>query len=120
MHLVERHESIWKLLGTPRGDARLRDGVPSKTGRGFEASIGVIRAPVDRIAEITASHEHIAIGSDFDGFIKPPMAGLESMSDLAGLEEQLVNEYGDLDAERMCSGNVPRVLQTGWGRRLAV
>jgi hypothetical protein len=25
MHLVERRESVWKLLGTPRGDARLRD-----------------------------------------------------------------------------------------------
>jgi microsomal dipeptidase-like Zn-dependent dipeptidase len=48
------------------------------------------------------------------------MAGLESMSDLARLEEQLVNEYGELDAERFCSGNVLRVLQTGWGRRVAV
>jgi microsomal dipeptidase-like Zn-dependent dipeptidase len=86
MHLVERRESIWKLL---------RHGVPRESGRDFEASFGVIRAHVDRMAEITASHEHIAIGSDFDGF-------------------------GELDAERMCSGNVPRVLQTGWGRRLAV
>jgi hypothetical protein len=25
MHLVERRESVWKLLGTPRRDARLRD-----------------------------------------------------------------------------------------------
>jgi len=48
------------------------------------------------------------------------MAGLESMSDLARLGEQLVNEYGELDAERICSGNVLRVLQSGWGRRLAV
>jgi len=108
------------VVGLILAQHQLRDGVPRESGGGFEASFAVIRAHVDRMAEITASHEHIAIGSDFDGFIKPTMAGLESMSDLARLEEQLVTEYGELDAERICSGNVLRVLQTGWGRRLAV
>ena len=108
------------VVGLILAQHQLRDGVPSQNGRGLDASFEVIRAHVNRMAEITGSHEHIAIGSDFDGFIKPTMAGLESMSDMTQLEERLLSEYGQPNAERICSGNVLRVLQSGWGRRLDV
>ena len=54
----------------------------------------------------------MAIGSDFDGFIKPTMGGFERSSDLARLPAALTARYGAADAERMLSGNVLRVLRT--------
>ena len=82
------------VVGLILAQHQLRDGVPGTSGRGLDGSFEVIRRHVDRIAEITGSHEHAAIGSDFDGFIKPTMSGLQSMSDLAKLEERLVGHYG--------------------------
>ncbi|MEA2400275.1 MAG: rane dipeptidase [Thermoleophilaceae bacterium] len=108
------------VVGLIMAQHQLRDGVPRQPGRGFEASIGVIRAHVDQIAKITRSHDHVAIGSDFDGFIKPTMAGLQSMADMARLEEALIREYGETKAELICSGNALRVLRAGWGRKLPV
>lgn len=59
----------------------------------------MIRTHIERIREITGSHRHVALGMDFDGFIKPTMGGLEDMSDLKQLEDALPREYGDEDAE---------------------
>ena len=70
---------------------------------------------LDRIAEITGSHQYAAIGSDLDGFIKPTMGGLESMTDMSRLESTLRDRYGAENAERICSGNALRVLRDGWG-----
>jgi microsomal dipeptidase-like Zn-dependent dipeptidase len=108
------------VVGLILAQHQLRDGVLGTSGRGFDGSFEVIRGHIDRIAEITGSHEHVAIGSDFDGFIKPTMAGLESMSDLAKLEERLVSHYGAEKAELICSGNALRLLRAGWGQKLDV
>jgi microsomal dipeptidase-like Zn-dependent dipeptidase len=108
------------VVGLIMAQHQLRDGVPRQRGRGFKASFAVIRAHVDRIAQITGSHEHVALGSDFDGFIKPTMAGLQSMTDMARLEEHLQIEYGQTNAKLICSGNALRVLEAGWGRKLDV
>ena len=106
------------VVGLILAQHQLRDGV-SNTGGGLDGSFEVICRHVDRISEITGSDEHAGIGSDFDGFIKPTMAGLESMSDLAKLEERLRGRYGEEKAALICSGNVLRVLEAGWGRKLA-
>jgi microsomal dipeptidase-like Zn-dependent dipeptidase len=106
------------VIGLIMAQHQLRDGVTNGRGGGLDGSFEVIRAHVDRFAEITGSHEHVAIGSDFDGFIKPTMAGLESMSDMAALEDRLIAHYGLDTAELICSANALRVLRDGWGRRL--
>ena len=106
------------VVGLILAQHQLRDGVPGTSGRGLDGSFEVIRRHVDRIAEITGSHEHAAIGSDFDGFIKPTMSGLQSMSDLAKLEERLVGHYGAETAELICSANALRLLRAGWGQTL--
>ncbi len=82
--------------------------------RTFEESFEVIERHVERIPEITGSHRHTAIGSDFDGFIKPTLGGLESMADMAAVERALVARYGDDDAAAICSGNALRLLRTLW------
>ena len=59
-------------------------------------------------------YEHICLGTDFDGFIKPTMGGLETMSDLAALERKLEEQYGREATELMTSGNALRVLRALW------
>ena len=104
------------VVGLIFAQHQLNDGVRRQNTTSFEESFEVICTHLDRIAEITGSHRHGAIGSDFDGFIKPTMNGLESMTDMARLEEALHERYADEDAERICSGNALRVLRAGWGR----
>jgi microsomal dipeptidase-like Zn-dependent dipeptidase len=74
----------------------------------------VICKHIDKVAEITGSHEHVAIGTDFDGFIKPTMAGLEDMGDLKRLELALRERYDAADVDLMTSGNALRVLRSVW------
>jgi microsomal dipeptidase-like Zn-dependent dipeptidase len=83
--------------------------------RRFERSFEVLCRHIDRIREVTGSHRHTAIGSDLDGFIKPTLAGLEDMRNMAGLERALRERYGEEDGELICSGNSLRVLMSFWG-----
>ena len=106
------------VVGLILAQHQMRDGVPGPSGRGLDASFEVIRAHIDRICAITGSDEHVAIGSDFDGFIKPTMSGLESMSDLAQLESRLTAHYGAAKAALICNGNALRLLRDGWGQAL--
>jgi len=102
------------VVGLIFAQHQLNDGVRRRETKTFEESFEVICAHLDRIAEITDSHRHVAIGSDFDGFIKPTLGGLESMVDMARLEKALRERYGPEDAELICSGNALRVLRAGW------
>jgi microsomal dipeptidase-like Zn-dependent dipeptidase len=79
----------------------------------FEEAFGVICAHIDKIAEITGSHKYVALGTDFDGFIKPTMTGLETMADLKTLEKALKEKY-KADAELITSKNALRVLRQLW------
>ncbi len=108
------------VVGLILAQHQMRDGVPGPSGRGLDASFEVIRAHIDRICAITGSDEHVAIGSDFDGFIKPTMSGLQSMSDLAQLESRLTAHYGAAKAALICNGNALRLLRDGWGQALDV
>jgi microsomal dipeptidase-like Zn-dependent dipeptidase len=101
------------VIGLIMAQHQLCDGLRDHTST-FEESVDVIRRHVDRIREITGSHRHVALGTDFDGFIKPTMAGLESAADLRRLEERLRELYGDDDAEAICCGNALRVLRKVW------
>ena len=66
----------------PRGRRRAKCRNPLRLGEGAHQHI-------DRIRELTGSHRHVGIGSDLDGFIKPTLAGLQTMSDMAPLEAAL-------------------------------
>ena len=66
---------------------------------------------------LTGSVDHIGIGSDLDGYIKPALPGLEHMGRMRALQDALRARYGDDDADKICGGNALRVLRTGWGKR---
>lgn len=85
----------------------------TKAGR-FERGFETICHHIDAIHRVTGTHRHTAIGSDFDGFIKPTLPGLRDMRDMARLEAALVKRYGAADAELLCSGNALRVLERIW------
>ena len=80
----------------------------------FERSFGILREHIEAIEDITGSYENIAIGSDFDGFIKPTLAGLEDMRDMAALRQGLAEQFGADGAEAICSGNAMRLLTGYW------
>ena len=101
------------VIGLIMAQHQLNDGIRRRT-RSFEESFDVIRRHIDKIAEITGSHRHVAFGTDFDGFIKPTMAGLENEADMKRLEQELRNHYGDDDAELITSQNAIRVLRQLW------
>jgi microsomal dipeptidase-like Zn-dependent dipeptidase len=101
------------LIGIILARHQLTDGFRWRRARTFEQSRDVIFAHIDKIAEVAGGYEQIAIGTDFDGFIKPTMAGLENMADLRRLEQALEARYG-ANARLMTSENALRVLRYVW------
>jgi microsomal dipeptidase-like Zn-dependent dipeptidase len=102
------------VVGLIMAQHQLNDGIRKKETTSLEESLEVICKHIDKIAEVTGGYEQIALGTDFDGFIKPSMGGLETAADLRLLEEALRERYGDEDTELMASGNALRVLRTLW------
>jgi microsomal dipeptidase-like Zn-dependent dipeptidase len=82
-----------------------------------DGSVQALCRHIDKIHELTGSYEHIAIGSDLDGYIKPALPGLQDMGRLTELQTQLHARYGDEAAEKICSGNALRVLRAQWGHK---
>ena len=111
---VERIARRGGVIGLIMAQHQLNDGVLRGGTRNFPESFDVIRRHIDRIASITGSHEHVALGTDFDGFIKPTMGGLEAMGDLWRLEDALRETYGEADASLIASDNALRVLKAVW------
>jgi membrane dipeptidase len=89
----------------PKGQKRTKD---------WDEAFGVICKHIDKIVEITEGFDHVALGTDFDGFIKPTMTGLENMADLRLLQNRLRQQYGPANAELITSGNALRVLRQLW------
>ena len=117
---IERIAERGGVVGVIFAQHQLDDGIPTPTVRRIKTkgarlrdSMEVLCRHIDRIREVTGSHRHAAIGSDFDGFIKPTLPGLQDMRDMAALEAALRDRYGD-DAELICSKNALRLLSGYW------
>jgi membrane dipeptidase len=94
-------------------------GQRSRSGirKSLDGSVEALGRHIDKIHRVTNSYDHIAIGSDLDGYIKPALPGLTDMGKMAELQRRLAARYGDADAEKICSGNALRVLRAQWGRK---
>jgi microsomal dipeptidase-like Zn-dependent dipeptidase len=88
----------------------------------FDETMAVLMSHIDHLEKLAtddglrAGHHYVASGSDQDGFIKPPLAGLEFPGGYAAVATALEQRYGVEAAGRICSGNAQRVLQH-WGVR---
>jgi microsomal dipeptidase-like Zn-dependent dipeptidase len=99
-------------MGLILAEHQAADGFPKP--KSFEDSVDLLCRHIDRIAEIAGSHQHTAIGTDLDGFIKPTLTGLDTAADLAALETALAERYGEADSELITSGNALRLLRSYW------
>ncbi len=101
------------VIGLIFAQYQLLDGLKVDR-KSFDGSVEAFCAHVDRIAEIAGDYSNIGIGSDFDGFVKPTLAGLQTEADMGKLDAALRGRYGDATAEAICCGNALRLLRTYW------
>ena len=83
----------------------------------FEGSVQALCRHIDKLHDLTGSHDHIGIGSDLDGYIKPALPGLEHQGRMAELQRALAARYGSEVAAQIAGGNALRVLRAQWGRK---
>ena len=80
------------------------------------ASREAVRAHITAFHDALGTHDHTAIGTDLDGFIKPTLAGLDNARDLTLLEEWIREDFPD-DAHAILHGNAERVLRRVYALR---
>jgi microsomal dipeptidase-like Zn-dependent dipeptidase len=111
------------VVGLIMAQHQLYDGrIPKKKRKQMktiEDSLPVVFDHIDKIAAVMGRdgeplYDHIAFGTDLDGFIKPTIDGIEYISDLPKLEEPLRKRYGDEVAEGIMGKNALRVLRQLW------
>ena len=80
---------------------------PEKT----DASLDKLLDHVDHIVRV-AGIDHVALGSDFDGFDPPPPVGLEDVTRLPGITAGLVQRgYSEADVRKILGENFLRVFR---------
>jgi microsomal dipeptidase-like Zn-dependent dipeptidase len=104
------------LFGCILCEHYITSGLP-EMDKSLEGSIDALCRHIDKLHDLTGGFDHIAIGSDLDGYIKPALPGLEDMGRMTELQRALRVRYGDEDAERICSDNALRLLRGQWGRK---
>jgi microsomal dipeptidase-like Zn-dependent dipeptidase len=102
------------VLGTILCEHYITDGL-GMTVATFEHSVNAVCRHIDRIRQVTGSHDYAAIGSDLDGYIKPALPGLEHLGRMSDFQAALGARYGPHDAEKIASANALRVLRQAWG-----
>lgn len=86
--------------------------MPHETKRG----LNFIARTIEHFVNV-AGIEHVAVGSDFDGFTDPP-DDLKDASRFPKLTQRLIAEgYTRDQIAKIWGGNVLRVLREGWGKR---
>ncbi len=107
---IKRRDGV---IGLILAQHQLNDGVRDKRTETLDDSLEILFGHLDKIAAITGGYRHLAIGTDFDGFIKPTLTGLDEMADLTKLEQALEARYRQ-DAKLIASENALRVLRQRW------
>jgi membrane dipeptidase len=109
--VVRRIAARGGIVGLILAQHQLNDGVRRRKTTRLEESVEVLCRHIDAIHDATGSYDHIGIGSDLDGFIKPTTGGIEHAADLAKLRDPLAARYGAEVAEQILTGNAIRVLR---------
>lgn len=93
------------VVGLIFAQHQINDGLRRSDTKALAESLDVLGRHIEAIGP-----EHVAIGSDLDGFIKPTLGGIETAADLAPFAAALRARYPDV-AEQILDGNARRVIQ---------
>ena len=104
------------VLGCILCEHFITSGLPGVSSS-VEGSLEALCKHIDKVHDLTGGYDHVAIGSDLDGYIKPALPGLEDMGRMTTLQAHLSARYGAVDAEKICNGNALRVLRAAWGHK---
>ncbi len=100
------------LLGLIACEHYISDGADEP--QSFEQSFALLCRHIDRICQVTESEDHVAFGTDIDGYIKPALPGLEHLGRMGALQTALAAKYGAVAASKFSSENALRVIRAGW------
>jgi microsomal dipeptidase-like Zn-dependent dipeptidase len=99
------------VIGLIMAQHQLDDGLGvEEDADDFSRTARTVCAHIDAIRQLAGSNDHVGIGSDLDGFIKPTVAGIENVADLARLRAPLAEAYPQ-DVAKILGGNAVRVLR---------
>ena len=104
------------VVGLIMAQHQLNDGLGVDDPDDPERTMRTVCSHIDAIRDLTGSLAHVGIGSDLDGFIKPTMAGIDDVDDLAKFRAPLADAYPD-DVDAILSGNAVRVLRRAYRGR---
>ncbi|MGZ4349873.1 MAG: dipeptidase [Solirubrobacteraceae bacterium] len=113
---VKRVAARGGLLGLILCQHYITSGLPD-VKETFEGSVDALCRHIDKLCDLIGSYDHIGIGSDLDGYIKPALPGLEHQGRMADLQQALAARYGADVAQQIAGGNAVRILRTQWGRK---
>jgi microsomal dipeptidase-like Zn-dependent dipeptidase len=104
------------VIGLIMSQHQLNNGLGVDDAESSERTLRTIRSHIDAIRDVTGSHAYVGIGSDLDGFIKPTVAGIDDVDDLANLRAPLMRTYPD-DVDAILHGNALRALRKAYAGR---
>jgi microsomal dipeptidase-like Zn-dependent dipeptidase len=104
--LIARVAARDGVIGLIFAQHQINDGLRRKDTTTLDESLDVLGRHIEAIGP-----EHVAIGSDLDGFIKPTLGGIESAADLAPFAAALRTRYPET-AGAMLEDNALRVIRT--------
>jgi microsomal dipeptidase-like Zn-dependent dipeptidase len=104
------------VLGCILCEHYITSGLPG-IEKSFKGSFQALCSHIDKVVELTKGFDHVAIGSDLDGYIKPALPCLEHMGRMKQLQDALRERYGHENAEKICNRNALRVLKENWGHK---
>ncbi len=83
---------------------------PDEPHEGLEA----IWRTIEHLHSVIGSFDHIALGTDFDGFTDPP-DDVKDSSQLGKVTQMLLNRgLSDTDVKKILGGNAQQTLEKGW------
>lgn len=94
----------------------LNNGLHEEDPGDLDTTMRSVRFHVGKLRELTGSYDHIGLGTDIDGFIKPMAGGIEEASTLKPLAEALHAAF-PRHAEAILHGNALRTLRAAYARR---
>ena len=92
------------MVGLIFAQHQINDGLRRTETKTLDESVAILARHIDAIGP-----QHVALGSDLDGFIKPTLGGIETAADLAPLATALKARY-PAEADDILENNARRVI----------